>query len=132
MRLCEILNEMPRVPYNDIEDDMGAGMSRQAKYLQAKKEDEENKWRASKEVTELAHKIKNMLSQVYNTYQSPYINHKIRTVNVKVGGVKSYNFNSPAAVAMNAKLENEFKGKITVRRSGSSSVLYHIPYDIFD
>ena len=130
MKLHQILLELPRVDYADIEDDMEYGPKWKRKQ-EADAESKENEWRASERVKELAYELKNLISQAYDSFQAPYINYKVKTVNVKIGGVRGHKLTSPAVLRLNAMLDQKFKGEIT-RRKTRSSVLYHIPYDIFD
>lgn len=132
MKILEILNEMPRVPYNDIEDEMGGEGSKWEQRQHREQRSKENEWRATESVKELAHKISAKVSQVYDSLQHPYINYNVRTVSVKLGGIKGRNFYAPAVEELNAWLKEQFLDEITVRRVGLSTVQYHIPYDIFD
>lgn len=130
MKVKDILTEARRLA--DIEDEMGAGLDPVTKALMAKKKNIENKPRASERVKQLQDEIYDEAVRVYSQVRV-YKNFGVEGANVKVGGVRQQDRNSREVQALNARLEAEH-GIVprNVRRRDGDSVLYHIPYDMFD
>lgn len=126
MKLKDILTE---IKLSDIEDEMGTALSPREKAQMARARNEKNEHRASEQIKQLVDEIYNDAVRAY-TDVDVYKNYGVTSANVKVGRVRPRDRWSRGVEELDARLAKEYG--ITPRKVGASTVLYHIPYDLFD
>ncbi|TFH08174.1 MAG: hypothetical protein E4H14_06955 [Candidatus Thorarchaeota archaeon] len=126
MKLKDVLTENP---LRDIEDEMGTALSPQEKAHMARERNAKNKHRASEEIQQLIDEIYDDAVRAYSDVRV-FRNYGVNSANVKVGDVRARDRMSPNVEALEARLAKEYG--IGPRRSGASTILYHVPYDLFD
>lgn len=127
MKLKDILTEARRLA--DIDDEMGRGLPPQEKAFLARERSAKNEHRASERVKQLLDEIYDEAILAYSDVRV-HKNFGITSANVKVGHVRHRDRISAKVQALEARLLDEYG--IVPRKVAPDSVLYHIPYDIFD